>query len=115
MGHLLASHLASVRSRATLGYRYATGPTVDPVASRVRCLVALNAYRRRTALRPEFLAAGPASNCTLLLTGATRARRYQIFVSDLDLEQLATAVPGVTVISVMDIAAFDGQIFAVRG
>ena len=53
--------------------RYATGPTVDPVASRVRCLVALNACRRRTALRPGLLAAGPASNCTLLRMGATRA------------------------------------------
>jgi hypothetical protein len=53
--------------------RYATGPTVDPVASRVRCLVALNACRRRTALRPGLLAAGPASNYTLLRMGATRA------------------------------------------
>jgi hypothetical protein len=41
-----------------------TGPAPQsiPFASRVRCLVALRAYRRKTALRLGVLAAGPASN-----------------------------------------------------
>ena len=52
-----------------------TGPAPQsiPFASRVRRLVALGAYRRRTALRPELLAAGPASNSTLLSIGSARA------------------------------------------
>src|SRR5919109_3930935 len=41
-------------------------PQSIPFASRVRYLVALGACRRRTALGPGLLAAGPASNSTLL-------------------------------------------------
>src|SRR3954468_7547729 len=48
-------------------------PESKQQASRVRCLVALGAYRRRTALRPELLAAGPASNSTLLSIASARA------------------------------------------
>ena len=45
-----------------------TGPAPQsiPFASRVRYLVALGACRRRTALGPRLLAAGPASNSILL-------------------------------------------------
>jgi hypothetical protein len=52
-----------------------TGPAPRSIlyAARVRCLVALNAYRRRTALGPGMLAAGPASSHTLLPTGSARA------------------------------------------
>jgi hypothetical protein len=39
----------------------ALAPQSIPFASRVRCLVALGACRRRTALGPGLLAAGPAS------------------------------------------------------
>src|SRR5829696_3847125 len=55
--------------------RSKTGPAPQsiPFASRVRCLVALSACRRRTALGPELLAAGPASNSTLLSIGSPRA------------------------------------------
>ena len=44
--------------------RTETGPAPRsiPFASRVRCLVALGACRRRTALGPGLLAAGPASD-----------------------------------------------------
>ena len=51
---------------ARFGLRYRTGPAVIPFASRVRYLAALGACRRRTALGPRLLAAGPASNSTLL-------------------------------------------------
>jgi hypothetical protein len=52
-----------------------TGPAPQsiPFASRVRCLVALGACRRGTALRPGLLAAGPASNSILLSIGSARA------------------------------------------
>jgi hypothetical protein len=64
------------RSRTRLPERKPeTGPAPQsiPFASRVRCLVALGAYRRRTALGPGLLAAGPASHHTLLLIGSVRA------------------------------------------
>ena len=41
--------------------RRTLAPQSIPFAARVRCLGALGAVRRRTALRPELLAAGPAS------------------------------------------------------
>src|SRR5829696_2001176 len=58
--------------------RSKTGPAPQsiPFASRVRCLVALSACRRRTALGPELLAAGPASNSTLLSIGSPRATSH---------------------------------------
>jgi hypothetical protein len=52
-----------------------TGPAPRsiPFASRVHCLVALGACWRRTALGPGLLAAGPASNSTLLSIVPARA------------------------------------------
>jgi hypothetical protein len=50
--------------------RNGTGPTVDPVCLKGAMPRRAGACRRRTALRPELLAAGPASNCTLLLMRA---------------------------------------------
>ena len=60
-----------------------TGPAPQsiPFASRVRCLVALGACRRRTALGPGLLAAGPASNPTLLSIGSARASFATRFAS----------------------------------
>jgi hypothetical protein len=46
-----------------------TGPAVDPFASRVRCLGALGAGWRSTALGPGLLAAGPASTDPTPLNG----------------------------------------------
>jgi NAD(P)-dependent dehydrogenase (short-subunit alcohol dehydrogenase family) len=60
-------------SRQLPPLRYGTGPTVDPVAPRVRCLAARSACRRRTALGPGLLAAGPASKPVLLSIGSARA------------------------------------------
>src|SRR5215213_10400285 len=59
--------------RSTTASRTGPAPQSIPFASRVRCLVALGACRRRTALGPGLLAAGPASNQTLLLIGSARA------------------------------------------
>src|SRR5687767_12758216 len=55
--------------------RSETGPAPQsiPFASRVRCLVALGAGRRGTALGPGLLAVGPASNSTLLSIEPARA------------------------------------------
>ena len=52
-------------------------PQSIPFASRVRCLVAPGACRRRTALGPGLLAAGPASNYhpTLNRVGASKLTR----------------------------------------
>src|SRR5215213_2657977 len=52
--------------RSTTTSRPGPAPRSIPFASRVRCLVALGACRRRTALGPGLLAAGPVSNSTLL-------------------------------------------------
>jgi hypothetical protein len=55
--------------------RSSTGPAPQsiPFASRVRCLVALGACRRGAALGPGLLAAGPASNSSLLSITSVRA------------------------------------------
>ena len=50
-----------------------TGPTVDPVRLRVRCLAALTACRRTTALGLGLLAAGPVERTLLLLDERCRA------------------------------------------
>jgi hypothetical protein len=63
------SMIALRRSRS--GRRLA--PQSIPFASRVRCLVALGACRRRTALGPELLAAGPATTDPTPLKRRTRA------------------------------------------
>src|SRR5215218_2370813 len=59
--------------RSTTTSRPGPAPRSIPFASRVRCLVALGACRRRTALGPGLLAAGPASSFTLLSIGSARA------------------------------------------
>src|SRR5215218_10384690 len=59
--------------RSTTASRTGPAPRSIPFASRVRCLVALGACWRRTALGPGLLAAGPASNSTLLSIVSARA------------------------------------------
>ena len=62
--------------RSTRASRTGPAPRSIPFASRVRCLVALGACWRRTALGPGLLAAGPASGYTLLsITSARRLGR----------------------------------------
>jgi hypothetical protein len=58
---------------STTASRTGPAPRSIPFASRVRCLAALGACRRRTALGPGLLAAGPASNFTLLSNVSARA------------------------------------------
>lgn len=60
LGHLSGTLLSGSDTRPA--------PQSIPFASRVRCLVALGACRRRTALGPGLLAAGPASHSILLST-----------------------------------------------
>jgi hypothetical protein len=59
--------------RSPTASRTGPAPRSIPFASRVRCLVALGACRRRTALGPGLLAAGRASNSTLLSNVSARA------------------------------------------
>jgi hypothetical protein len=66
--------------RPTTASRTGPAPQSIPFASRVRCLVALGACRRRTALGPGLLAAGPASNSTLLSIVSARASFVVIWV-----------------------------------
>jgi EAL domain-containing protein (putative c-di-GMP-specific phosphodiesterase class I) len=66
---------AELDSACGAAARSSTGPAPQsiPFASRVRCLVAPGTCRRRTALGPELLAAGPASHSSLLSIGSSRA------------------------------------------
>jgi hypothetical protein len=66
-----------VRGRRTADTRPA--PQSIPFASRVRCLAAQSACRRRTALGPRLLAAGPAS--TPSYSQSDRRERISLLIS----------------------------------